>query len=101
MSLLGESVPEPSVKSRIVDIRQAMLDNLADVGASHQLTKIGARIRYAPDIQSLWYLRSDVMTLLAKRVGESAATQRVATTTAMFSGLFPSARKSRPTRLHR
>lgn len=100
MVLLGESAPDVSVKSRIVDIRQAMLDDLADVDASHQLTKVGARIRYAPDIQSLWYLRSDVMLLLAKRVGETAAAQRVAATTAMFSGLLPSGQQSRPTRLH-
>ena len=101
MVLLGEPAPEVSVKSRLVDIRQAMLDDLADVAASHQLTKVGARIRYAPDIQSLWYLRSDVMTLLAQRVGESAAARRVAATTAMFNGVLPSSQQSRPTRLHK
>lgn len=100
MSLLSDSTPNPAARNRIGDIRQAMLESLAGVAASHQLTKVSARILYAPDIQSLWYLRGDVMTLLAETLGESAATQRVATISAMFSGLLPAAQKSRPNRLH-
>lgn len=100
MGLLGESTLKPGAKSRIGDIRQAMLDSLDGVAVSHQLTKVSARILYAPDVQSLWYLRGDVMTLLAEALGESVATTRVAIVTAKFSGLLPAAQKSRPTRLH-
>ncbi len=100
MGLLGESTSKPSAKARIGDIRQAMLDSLDGVAASHQLTKVSARILYAPDVQSLWYLRGDVMTLLAETLGESAASARLATISALFVGLLPSAQKSRPTRLH-
>lgn len=100
MSLLSESPSKPDAKSRIGDIRQAMLDSLDGVAASHQLTKVSARILYAPDVQSLWYLRGDVMTLLSETLGESAASARIVTISALFVGLLPAAQKSRPNRLH-
>lgn len=100
MGLLSESAPKPSAKARLDDIRQAMLNGLDGVPVSHQLTKVSARILYAPDVQSLWYLRGDVMTLLAEALGESVASARLATISTLFVGLLPSAQKSRPTRLH-
>ena len=99
MGLLSESTPEVSAKSRVAAIRQAMLDQLADLAPSHALSKMRTRIPYAPDIQALWYLRADMMTLLAESLGESVATQRMATITTLFDGLLPAAQKSRPNRL--
>jgi hypothetical protein len=101
MSLLGDSTPEVSAKSRIAAIRQTMLDHLADVAVSPQLAKLRARILYAPDIQALWYLRGDVMTLLAETLGEAAATERLTGISELFHGLLPAAQKSRPNRLHK
>jgi hypothetical protein len=101
MSLFGESTPDLSPESRIKDIRQAMLDCLAGLGESHQFARVWARVLYAPDIQALWYLRAEMMTLLAGLLGEAAAHARLATITDMFSGLLPSAQKSRPNRLRR
>jgi hypothetical protein len=40
-----------------------------------------------------------MMTLLAESLGESVATQRMATITTLFDGLLPAAQKSRPNRL--
>ena len=99
MSLFGETVPAKNSESRIKDIRQAMLDTLVGLGESHQLARIWARVLYAPDIQALWYLRADVMTLLAGLLGESAAHSRIAAITIMFTGLLPAAQKPRPNRL--
>lgn len=99
MSLFGESAPDLRPESRIKEIRQAMLDSLADLGEGHHLARVWARILYAPDIQALWYLRSEMMTLVASLLGESVAHSRLSTITDMFNGLLPSAQKSRPNRL--
>ncbi len=99
MGLLSEATPEVSAKSRVAAIRQAMLDQLADLPSSSQVSKMRARIPYAPDLQTLWYLRADMMTQLAATLGESVATQRMAVITKLFEGLLPAAQKSRPNSL--
>lgn len=101
MSLFGESAPDLSSESRIKEIRQAMLDSFAGLGESDEIARVWGRVLYAPDIQALWYLRSDVMTLLAGLRGESVAGARITTISAMFNGLLPSAQKSRPTRFRK
>lgn len=101
MSLFGESAPDLNPESRIRDIRQAMLDCLAGLGKSHELTRVWARILYAADIQALWYLRAEMMTLLASLLGESAAHSHLFAITNKFNGLLPAAQKSRPNRLRR
>jgi len=57
------------------------------------------RIRYADDIQALWYLRGDLMAALAALHGEAAARQRVASITDQFQGLLPRGQMSRPSPL--
>lgn len=100
MSLFGESVPDPVPDERVQDIRQAMLDCLALLKSSEQATHTLARVMRAPDIQALWYLRADVMILLASLVGEAQARTRLLPITNMFVGLLPAAQKARPSRLH-
>lgn len=99
MSFFGEPVPDLNPESRMKDIRQAMLDCLAGLSESHDLARVWARVLYAGDIQALWYLRAEVMTLLAGRRGEFSAHSQLARITPMFDGLLPSAQKSRPNRL--
>ena len=99
MSLFGETPHERGLESRIKHIRQAMLDSLCGLGESHQHARVWARVLYAPDLQALWYLRSDVMTLLSHLLGESVAHARLANITFLFNGLLPAAQKSRPTPL--
>ena len=101
MSLFGEPVPGLQPERRLKDIRQAMLDSLMGLEESHQLTRIWAKVLYAPDIQALWYLRSDIMTLLANLLGESIAHTRLTPISVMFNGLLPAAQKPRPNRLAR
>lgn len=101
MSLFGESAPDLNSESRIKDIRQAMLDCLAGLGESHELARVWARVLYAADIQALWYLRTEVMTLRASLLGESNAHAHLSHITGMFNGLLPAAQRSRPNRLRR
>lgn len=101
MSMLGEATPEQTATARIEAIRQAMLDNLADVPPHQQLAKVHSRVRFAPDTQALWYLRGDIMTLLAEAHGEARATERLTRITLLFHGLLPAAQQSRPHRLER
>lgn len=97
--LLGNPVaPSDSVlETGTEDIREAMLALLAD--GSKQFANVTRRIRYANDIQALWYLRGDLMAALATTLGEAAAREKVQQITQMFHGLLPGSLNSRPSPL--
>lgn len=99
MGLFVETAPPVSIEARVGEVRQAMLDCLARLVEGHRGTRLWARVLYAPDVQSLWYLRADLMTLLAESQGESEAQEQIATITALFNGLLPAAQKARQTRI--
>ncbi len=101
MGLLSEATTDRAAKSRVEAIRVLMLDQLADLGLSQRLSRVRSRIQGASDVQALWYLRSDVMLLLAEAHGEPAAAGRLADISEKFRGLLPAAQKSRPSRLHK
>ena len=98
--LLGNPVtPSDSVlETGTEDIRESMLALLAE-GNSKQFANVIRRIRYANDIQGLWYLRGDLMAALATTRGEAAARQQVQEITRMFDGLLPGSLNSRPSPL--
>ncbi|MES2786948.1 MAG: hypothetical protein V4684_15900 [Pseudomonadota bacterium] len=99
-ALLGNPVqPSESIlENGTEDIRDSMLACLGDQGAK-DFPQITRRIRYATDIQALWYLRGDLMAALASIQGEKVARERVAALTAQFQGLLPGGLNSRPSRL--
>ena len=100
-SLLGgqPDVPSESVlEGRIEDIRQAMLDSMGESGERH-FPQITRRIRYAGDVQALWYLRGDLMAALSASQGEAVARDRVASISIMFEGMLPGGLSTRPSRL--
>jgi hypothetical protein len=101
MALLGDSAPELGTKARVEAIRQEMLHHLVGLEANQRVAKARTRIQYAADVQALWYLRGDVMTVLAEALGESAASERLTDISEKFHGLLPAAQKSRPNRLRR
>ena len=101
MSLFQEAPADPRVESCIEDIREAMLESLRDAAPSDELAMAVGRLRCAPHVRALWYLRSDIMTLLADRDGEVRARARVAQITDMFQGLLPPGHSSRPSPLNR
>jgi hypothetical protein len=98
--LLGNPVtPSESImESGTEEIRESMLLVLGETGPKH-FPQVTRRIRYATDVQALWYLRGDLMAALAAMHGEMAARQKVASITAQFQGLLPSGLQSRPSPL--
>lgn len=98
--LLGNPVtPSDSVlESGTEDIREAMLALMSEAGA-REFANVMRRVRYANDIQGLWYLRGDVLAALAATQGEAAARQKIQKITRMFEGLLPGSLSSRPSPL--
>ncbi len=98
--LLGNPVgPSESMLERgMEDIRESMLTQLGEAGFK-QFAQTTRRIRYASDVQALWYLRGDLMAALAAMHGELAARENIASITSMFQGLLPSGLNSRPSPL--
>ena len=89
---------DSSLETGTEDIREAMLTLLGDTGMK-QFPNVTRRIRYANDVQALWYLRGDLMAALASTQGEAAAREKVSHITEMFHGLLPGSLTSRPSPL--
>ena len=53
------------------------------------ITRINMRIRYAPDMEALWYLRMDLMTILTAAQGDLFASAALQGITREFKGLMP------------
>ncbi|WP_298926834.1 hypothetical protein [uncultured Ramlibacter sp.] len=94
--LLGNPVPlsDSALESGTEDIRESMLALLGDAGPKN-FPQVTRRIRYANDIQALWYLRGDLMAALAAMHGEMAAREKIQAITRMFQGLLPNGLNSR------
>ena len=91
LSLLGMTEATPSViNDSMEDIRQLMLDELGSSGEK-RFPAVTRRIRYAQDIQALWYARSDVMAILSQTHGETIAREKLACISHRFKGLLPKA----------
>jgi hypothetical protein len=80
------------------EVRETMLRALGEEGW-RQYPHVTRRIRYADDIQALWYLRGDLMGALAAMHGEAAARRKLAAITEQFQGLLPDSMSSRPSPL--
>jgi hypothetical protein len=89
---------ESMLENGTEDIRQAMLDMLGAAGAQ-QFPQVTRRVRYANDVQALWYLRGDLMATLSAMQGEVQAREQILKLTGMFRGLLPAGLTSRPSSL--
>ena len=95
MALLGFAESTPAAFSdRTEDIRQCMLSELGEYGEK-KFPAVARRVRYAPDVQGLWYARSDVMAILANTYGETIAREKIADISSKFKGLLPKSLTSR------
>lgn len=89
VALLVDTNTVIDADGRMEDIRTAMqqalseLDFDLDTGA----TKAWTDVVRASDIQTLWYLRSDVLRLLSDCHGEQVARARLDTMTELFRGV--------------
>lgn len=95
MAILGMAEPTPSaLAGRTEKIRQLMLSELGEYGEK-KFPAVARRVRYAPDVQGLWYARSDVMAILANTHGETIAREKIAQISNNFNGLLPRSLTSR------
>jgi hypothetical protein len=82
----------------IEDIRASMLALVPDA-TGHRVTQVTRRIRYAMELEDLWYLRGDLMAVLAGMHGELAARQKLESITKMFEYMLVPGLRSRPSPL--
>jgi len=98
--LLGNPVPpsESVMESSTEEIRDAMLNVLGEAGQKN-FPHVTRRIRYANDLQALWYLRGDLMGALASLHSETVAREKLTSISDQFKGMLPSGLSSRPSPL--
>lgn len=95
-ALSGASAATPASRdARIGEIRARMLACIQSAD-SVRFPHVAHRVRVAPDVEALWFLRGDLMALLASSHGEEAALRRMAAISAMFESLLPQGLRSRP-----
>ena len=75
----------------IEDIRQHMLALLDGINEPN----IVRRVRYSLDVQGLWYLRGDLLGVLAASLGEATALEKIHALTPLFRGALPQGLTSR------
>lgn len=89
MSLMGRTEPtKQALNARTEVIRELMLQELGEYGEK-KFPAVARRVRFAPDVQGLWYARSDVMAILANTHGETVAREKIAKISGRFNGLLP------------
>ncbi|MGJ7615409.1 MULTISPECIES: hypothetical protein [unclassified Variovorax] len=77
-----------AAESQLGRIRTAMLSVLQGHGGN-SVQRVSQRVRFAADVESLWYLRQDVMIALSAIDGETAARHQMKTINSMFKGGLP------------
>lgn len=85
--------------TRTENIRQIML-GMVELDGSERAEKLARRIRYA-DLEALWFMRGELMGMLARSHGEVAARERLEGLSGLFEDLLPSGLRSRPSPLNR
>ncbi len=101
-ALLSVGVRQPAggdEATRTEQIRQVML-GLVELDGSERAEKLARRIRYA-DLEALWFMRGELMGMLARTHGEIAARERLEGLSSLFADLLPSGLRSRPSPLSR
>jgi hypothetical protein len=74
--------------ARVERIRSLMMGCLdPNLNAAH--LRLSRRLRFASDVQALWYLRGDLMAALSELTDERHARDQIKQITLMFQGLVP------------
>lgn len=94
-ALLTDPAAEADLEGRFEDIRQAMAFELMQAEDSDDCSFVWAGIARATDVAALWYLRSDLLRVLAENLGEPLARAQVDRITEMFRGRVPAQLMSR------
>lgn len=77
-----------SAERQMGQIRTAML-SLLQVHGGHSVQRVAQRVRFAGDLEALWYLRQDVLTALSAVDGEVAARRQMRQINRLFKGGLP------------
>ena len=77
-----------SADRQLGQIRTAML-SLLQVHGGHAMQRVAQRVRFAGDLEALWYLRQDVLTALSAVDGEVAARRQMQQINRLFKGGLP------------
>jgi hypothetical protein len=80
--------------ARLEKIRGEMLQALATCGETGH-PKLADRIRFATDLESLWYLRTELLAAVTECVGADAAGRSLGSITSQFIGVLPIATTTR------
>ncbi len=89
--LLGRDKPSSTAWVRdqgLEAVRQAMLQTLMGLTGC-EVARMSMRLRYASDIESLWYLRTDLFNTLMPYRGPAVTQTLLDQVTPLFHGLFP------------
>ncbi len=91
--LLGRDKPSSTAWVRdhgLEEIRRAMLQSLMGVSGC-EVARMSMRLRYAGDIEALWYLRTDLFNTLLLLRGQASAQNALDRITPLFQGQLPRA----------
>jgi hypothetical protein len=91
--LIGRDAPASTAWVRdqqLEEVRRAMIGSLSGFSGC-EVARMNIRLRYAGDIEALWYLRTDLLGILAPLQGEPYAKNVMAQVTLLFQGLLPRA----------
>lgn len=91
--LIGRDAPASTAWVRdqqLEEVRRAMIRSLSGFSGC-EVARMNIRLRYAGDIEALWYLRSDLRSTLAPLQGEPVAKNVIDEVTLLFQGLLPRA----------
>ncbi|WP_048440656.1 hypothetical protein [Caenimonas sp. SL110] len=102
-AIFGSGLPEgPSVtRIDVVDMEVVRAEMLAllDGAEGERVPSLRRRIAYAGEIQGLWFLRGELMAVLANLHGETVARELIGEVSQLFDGLVPEGLRSRPSPL--
>ncbi len=83
-----------SADRQLTRIRHAML-SLLQVHGGHAVQRTAQRVRFADDLEALWYLRQDLLMTLSAADGEAAARRQLRQISSLFEGRLPQTRGPR------
>ena len=89
--LLGRDAPASTSWVRnhgLEEVRYAMIQCLVGLGGS-EVARMNMRLRYASDIEALWYLRMDLRAMLVPLRGEAVANATLTQLHRCFRGSCP------------
>lgn len=88
-TLFSDQTTVLDADGRTESARSAMLDALSCIARNESMgsSRTCADIARAADVQTLWYLRSDVLRLLSDFHGEQLARSQLEDITEMFRGM--------------